>query len=417
MEVVNRRDGGWGWVVVASSFYANLVIGLILSGFSILYVEWLDVFGSDSPTGDIAWIGSINLCSGNLLGLLFGVLVDVWGCRVVALIGAVAHTLGFLASACAPSVGVLYVTFGVLAGIGSGLTMLTCNVIVLQHFEERKALASAISLSGVSFGTLIAGPFFNVLIEAYGWRGCLMILAGLTLNLFPVALTYRPCTRRARTESNTLIKQRLKSRLCKMSLFRKPTFILCLFGNLFMALGHFPVYSHTPNRAVHYGIGRSNAALLLMYLGATALVSRLIFGCVANLPGVNRIMQYAGGIMVAGGLQIVYAFTTTYFAMAISLASIGFVVGSFLTVQSTVLVDLVGIELLPKAQGALFTVIGSGSLLGTPLAGYLFDATGRYDVPFLVSGSLEIVGSVFILATVAFKKSENVQAQELYVDI
>lgn len=71
MEVVNRRDGGWGWVVVASSFYANLVIGLILSGFSILYVEWLDVFGSDSPTGDIAWIGSINLCSGNLLGESF----------------------------------------------------------------------------------------------------------------------------------------------------------------------------------------------------------------------------------------------------------------------------------------------------------------------------------------------------------
>jgi hypothetical protein len=32
-------------------------------------------------------------------------------------------------------------------------------------------------------------------------------------------------------------------------------------------------------------------------------------------------------------------------------------------------VDLVGIELLPKAQGALFTVIGTGALLGTPLAG------------------------------------------------
>jgi hypothetical protein len=32
--------------------------------------------------------------------------------------------------------------------------MLTCNVIVLQHFEQHRALASALSLGGVSFGSI-----------------------------------------------------------------------------------------------------------------------------------------------------------------------------------------------------------------------------------------------------------------------
>lgn len=58
----------------------------------------------------------------------------------------------------------------------------------------------------------------------------------------------------------------------------------------------------------------------------------------------------------------------------LSLSHHSFYTGCFLTVQSTVLVDLVGVERLPKAQGTLFMILGVGSLIGTPAAGEVHDA-------------------------------------------
>ena len=56
-------DGGWGWVIVASTFLLYFLLGFSFSGFSILYVEWVDYF--DCDRGKAAWIGSIYVASGN----------------------------------------------------------------------------------------------------------------------------------------------------------------------------------------------------------------------------------------------------------------------------------------------------------------------------------------------------------------
>ena len=58
-------DGGWGWVVVGSVFLFFIILGGLFSGFSILYVEWVDYFRCDR--GRAGWIGSIYAASGNML--------------------------------------------------------------------------------------------------------------------------------------------------------------------------------------------------------------------------------------------------------------------------------------------------------------------------------------------------------------
>ena len=59
-------DGGYGWVVVVASFLTCWTIGIIYTGFSILYVEFSDYFNAEK--GRTGWIGSIYVATGNLLG-------------------------------------------------------------------------------------------------------------------------------------------------------------------------------------------------------------------------------------------------------------------------------------------------------------------------------------------------------------
>lgn len=206
--------------------------------------------------------------------------------------------------------------------------MLTTNIIVLQHFHQRRPLASALSLMGVSVGTLSAGPLLHILIEHYGWRGALLILSGIALNVVVAGLTYRPNSEKCNKESSIL--ERIEDKCFDGSTCRQLPFLMCMMGNLCMAIGHFPVYSHTPNRAVDYGIERSRAVLLPSYIGLASFLSRLVFGFVANLPGVNRILQYGGGIALTGLLQLLYIFAESYVSMSVWCSAFGILVGEYL---------------------------------------------------------------------------------------
>ena len=57
-------DGGWGWVVVISVFLFYIILGANITGFSILYVEWVDFFQCEQ--GRVGWLGSMYFATGNL---------------------------------------------------------------------------------------------------------------------------------------------------------------------------------------------------------------------------------------------------------------------------------------------------------------------------------------------------------------
>ncbi len=46
------------------------------------------------------------------------------------------------------------------------------------YFEKKRALATGISVCGSGIGTFILAPFSNTLLDHYGWRGALVIMAG-----------------------------------------------------------------------------------------------------------------------------------------------------------------------------------------------------------------------------------------------
>lgn len=184
--VVSRRkpaipDGGFGWVVVGASFFVSLIADGISFSFGLIYTELLH--NLDVSPSKLAWVGSLFLAVPLMSGPVLSNLVDKYGCRKMTMIGGVIACTGFVLASLSNSVEFLYLTFGILAGMGLGVGYVTAVVSIAFWFDKRRTFATGIGASGTGIGTFIVAPLTQWLITYYGWRGATLILAGLLFNM------------------------------------------------------------------------------------------------------------------------------------------------------------------------------------------------------------------------------------------
>ncbi|XP_050548808.1 uncharacterized protein LOC126910354 isoform X2 [Daktulosphaira vitifoliae] len=217
-ETLNRApDGGWGWVVVFASFMVNLIADGVTFSFGVIFIEFEKYF--DEGKSKTAWIGSLFMAVPLLSGPIASFLTDRYGCQKVTIIGSIIASTGFVLSAFADSLIVLFITFGFISGFGLSLCYVAAVVIVAYYFDKKRSFATGLSVCGSGIGTVIFAPVNHMLLSYFGWRGCTLILAGLFLNLciFGMLMRDLPWTKeklqneRKKKKHARLIKRRLKS--------------------------------------------------------------------------------------------------------------------------------------------------------------------------------------------------------------
>ncbi|CAG9767258.1 unnamed protein product [Ceutorhynchus assimilis] len=177
----NIPDGGWGWVVVFASLCLSMVADGVSLSFGLLYIEFLKEFEASKST--TSWIGSLFMAVPLLTGPIMSALVDKYGCRLMTIVGGIISAIGFIISSKCNSIGVMYLTFGILAGLGLGLCYVTAVVSIAFWFDKKRTLAVGIGASGTGVGTFIFSPLTNFLLYEFGWRGTTLILSGCFLNM------------------------------------------------------------------------------------------------------------------------------------------------------------------------------------------------------------------------------------------
>jgi MFS transporter, MCT family, solute carrier family 16 (monocarboxylic acid transporters), member 14 len=183
-ENVNKvpiPDGGWGWVVVMSSFVISMIADGISFSFGLLYIEFLDEFEASKST--TAWIGSLFIAVPLLSGPVMSALVDRYGCRSMTILGGLISTLGFVLASISTTLEMMMITFGVIAGLGLGLVYVTAVVSIAYWFEKKRNLAVGLGACGTGVGTFLYAPMTQYFIEEFGWRGTILLLSGTLLNL------------------------------------------------------------------------------------------------------------------------------------------------------------------------------------------------------------------------------------------
>ncbi|RZC35958.1 monocarboxylate transporter 14-like [Asbolus verrucosus] len=174
-------DGGWGWMIVVSSLVISLIQDGISFSLGLLQPEFVEDF--EASQSACAWVVSLFLALPLLSGPFMSALVDKYGCRAMTIVGGLVSASGFILSFFVHSIGLMYLTFGIVSGLGLGLTYITAVVSIAFWFDKKRNLAVGLGACGTGIGTIVYAPFTNKLLEVFDWRGTVVILAGTLLNM------------------------------------------------------------------------------------------------------------------------------------------------------------------------------------------------------------------------------------------
>ena len=189
--VLARRNVHYAWVMVGVTFFAALVSAGTVGAPGVFIVPLQQEFGWS--TAEISSALSIRFILFGLMAPFAAALLNRYGLRNVTLAAQLIVISGLLASLAMSHVWQLMLLWGVVIGIGTGMTALVLGAtIAARWFSARRGLVVGILTASVATGQLVFLPLLASITERLGWRVALaMVCVILAMAAFCVLLLMR----------------------------------------------------------------------------------------------------------------------------------------------------------------------------------------------------------------------------------
>ena len=402
------------WPLVCASCASHILTLGSLYSFSVVYRALLFDPSISNNRASAAAVGSTATCVMLGAGVFTGALVNRLGHRSVAILGAGLLTCGLLLASISPDIPTLVLSYGVLGGWGSNLAFSPGIMLLPRHFTRHRALATGLAVSGSGIGTMLVSQALTAAISAAGWRAaltglafaCLIVLSGAAMLYLPP-----PSEAAVATPSPPLRP------LALSAILRHPKFYpfaasLAIYGGTLWAL-----YAHLVTACGDWGLAEEEAATVLSVVGLSGALGRVALGALQDRRGVNKLLLLACSMSLAGvPVLLLAAFAPAAGAPLIypAAAAFGLLSGSVVAQVPPLLGELLGMENLPLALGAQYSVQVPLVLGAPPFVGWLRGAQGSYALGLgLVGGGL-VGAPLFLLPLLRAKAAEN--AEGTFVD-
>ncbi|NXX78995.1 MOT4 protein, partial [Urocolius indicus] len=352
------------------------------------------------------------------LGPLCSVCVNRFGCRPVMLVGGLFASMGMVIASFCTSIVQIYLTAGVITGLGLALNFQPSLIMLNRYFDKRRPLANGLSAAGSPVFLCALSPLGQILQHEYGWRGGFLILGGMLLNCCVCGALMRPLEPPKKSEATKEpAEKKAKKKLLDFSVFKDGGFVIYTLAASIMVLGLFVPPVFVVSYAKDLGYQDTKAAFLLTILGFIDIFARPICGMVAGLKWVRPrcVYLFSFAMIFNGFTDLMGSMSADYGGLVVFCIFFGISYGMVGALQFEVLMAIVGTQKFSSAIGLVLLAEAMAVLIGPPSAGKLLDATGRYMFVFIIAG-IEVTTSALVLALGNFfcikKKSEEPHTKE-----
>ena len=357
------------WVVVWATFVCLAVIFGVSYSFAAFFESFAKEFAAQRA--DVSWIFGLCGLVYFVLGAGGGMLADRWGPRMVCMTGMVFIAMGLFLTSLAQSLATVYLSYGLLVGLGIAFVYTPSIACVQPWFNKRRGLASGIASAGVGAGTLILPVVVSYLLIEVNWREALqMMSAGVLL----IGLTAGFLLKRAPNLSGNTSGQ--LPGLTLSATLKTPSFKWLYMGTLLGAPVMFVPFAHISAAARDAGVPDAQAVGLVGLIGIGSLVGRFAIGWMADRMGRIKTLMLMQGLM--GLSYLVWAGAQDPWMFAVFALWFGLSYGSIVSLLPAICMDLFGGRAVSAIIGTLYTGAALGNLLGPVLAGQVFDMTQSY---------------------------------------
>jgi len=349
-----------------------------------------------------------------IASFLMGRLTDRYGPRKTLAIGGLIMGAGALTTSQINQAWALYITFGLMIGIGVGTSYAPTASTVSRWFVEKKGVAVGIVVSGLGLGTLIYSPLAKLLINLWNWRIAFMVIgiliwavyftAAFILRRDPQDLGLQPYGQPSATRANKKgiknSKDSLSRATASQDISTRDAVRMSRFWMLFVihslwVLGMAIPMVHLIPFATDIGVSPGRATLMLAFIGGISVLGRLVLGAMGAKIGLKK------------SLTILLMFqASTMFWLALSEETwmvwtfsflFGFSYGGLASIFPLVTEEYFGLFAMGSIFGLILLGATIGGVIGPWLAGFIFDLTGRYFWGFITGAVSMLLGLVLAI--------------------
>lgn len=406
---IKRARLHYGWVMVILSSAAMVAWAPVVYTFGVFLQPLTEEFGWER--GALSGAFSFQMLLIGILSIFVGRLTDKYGPRIFVTLGGLLSSIGFLLMSQVDSLWQVYLSWGFFMGIGGGCFYIAIISTIPKWFAKRTGVAVGITVAGMGLGAMISPPLIQWLISVYGWQQPLIILSiAILVIIVPLAQFMRHSPQRMGIRPYGDVRDTIGDELPLLSAAEGTSFTQAVKTSRFWFFGlalFFTFFSvhviivHIVPYAVDVGIPALIAASLLSVTAGGSVVGRLTIGLIADRVGGRVALSFCVILITLSLLWLLFSRDVWMFYVFSVIFGFGY--GGMILLVTIVTAELYGLASLGMMLGIFSFYDTAGGVIGPPLAGSIFDATGSYSLAFLISVMLGVLAIILSLALLKVK--------------
>jgi MFS family permease len=408
----------YGWRIVAVAFVCHFfATGFIFYSYGVFFKPLQNLFGwSRLAVGGGLYVISLMTA---IYSPLAARMMERKGIRWTMALGACFLSAGFSALHFIRSLWQYYAVLGLLVALGGVCVgALPCNTVVANWFERRRGKALGIATMGLSLSGLVLVPTVTALVHRIGLRDTYFVLSMMILAVVipPVLLVIvnRPEDLGLAPDGETRVPEEAAdvplmvpaategAYLARPDYLRSPTAVLrervfwlvvFSFALVQMALG--AILIHMIPHFTDVGLSPSRSALALSIAAGTGVGGKFVFGYLTDHLSKKAAALLSYATQIAGTLLLLGAQTP---AVVYTFAGLfGFGMGGVVPLQASITAEIFGRRSFGSVSGLMSLFMVPIQAMGSPLAGWIFDRRGSYDLAWGIFLANYVVATILVL--------------------